>query len=79
MFWDEYTASVSRRANKWAASDRGWCFTDEGVSVGNYLCYAQFRDEEFIAKNGRIHAVRRRDLSVKWCRTVEEAKLFIEG
>jgi hypothetical protein len=51
MKWDEYTAAVSTRSNRWATSDRGWLWPDnrkqafstmasaEDAALGHYLDY----------------------------------------
>lgn len=76
--WDEYTSKAPVNSDSWAATDRGWFFGPDGRARGNYLDYAPYRTEEQ-CPNGTIHAVRTFDHAVKWCRTVEEAKLFIQA
>jgi len=76
--WDEYSSKEPPGSERWAATDRGWFFGPDGRARGNYLDYGPFRTEEQ-CPDGTIHAVRSTDHKVKWCRTVEEAKLFIQA
>ncbi len=78
VWWDECTSSVSRRSNRWAATDRGWLFRDgEKNSLGHYLDYASVTPVERRSPSGTVHAVVVGGES-RYCRDVAEAKRFIE-
>lgn len=81
-WWDDHTDKVSRRSQRWAATDRGWLFAGRGeiaACLGHYLDYGPCSPRYAAEHAGAtVHAVSCVTRKSAWCASVAAAKAWIE-